>query len=191
MLNRLFMIALLSTMVLTGCVPVVVAAGASASSVIIYDNRSFKQMSTDSHLSSEAKKIIESDPTLKNDAHINVSVYNNLLLMTGQAPTPELREEAYTLLSPISGPKHIYNEVTIELPTSSKTRLRDSWITTKVKSAMLTKAGLKSTNIRVSTENGIVFLMGDVSHTQADLAADVARRISGVKQVVKVFDYPV
>jgi osmotically-inducible protein OsmY len=177
-------------MVLTGCVPVVVAAGATAGGVVIYDNRSFKQMHTDSQLSAAAKNQIESDATLKNDAHINVCVYNSLLLLTGQAPTPQLRDQAYQLVSSVQGVKHIYNEIIVEPPISNQQNLKDTWITTKVKSAMLAQSGLKSTNIRVSTENGVVFLMGDVSQNQAHLAADVARRVSGVKQVVKVFDYP-
>jgi osmotically-inducible protein OsmY len=190
MLKRLCIIACFSTVVLTGCVPVVVVAGATAGSAIIYDNRSFKQMNIDSHLTSEAKIQLDSNTTLKNNAHINVAVYNSVLLLTGEAPTPELRDEAYNLISAIPGIKHIYNEITVEPPISGKQKVKDSWITTKVKSAMLAKSGLRSSNIRVSTENGVVFLMGDVSHNQADLAADVARRISGVKQVVKVFEYP-
>jgi osmotically-inducible protein OsmY len=54
---------------------------------------------------------------------------------------------------------------------------------------MLTTKNLKSGSIKVVTENGVVYLMGIVSHQQADIAADIARQVSGVQKVVKVFQY--
>jgi osmotically-inducible protein OsmY len=190
MFKRLLLLSLLSSLTLTGCVPALVVGGAAAGGAVLYDNRSFKQMNTDANLTVKARNHLKSDPSLMHDAHINVSVYNSVLLMTGQTPTPELRQEALALASNIDGILHIYNEITIQPPISDKQKIKDSWITTKVKSAMLTKNGLKSTNIRVTTENGVVFLMGDVSQKQATEAANVARRVSGVKKVVKVFEYP-
>lgn len=190
MYKRLLILSLFASMTLTGCVPALVVAGATAGGAILYDNRSFSQMNADANSTHAARTHIASDPTLQNDAHINVSVYNGIMLLTGEAPTPELRQEALSLVSDISGIKHIYNEITVQPPTSHSQRMKDSWITTKVKSAMLTKNGLRSTNIRVTTENGVVFLMGNVSHEQANQATDVARRVAGVRKVVKVFEYP-
>lgn len=54
---------------------------------------------------------------------------------------------------------------------------------------MLAKKGLESGAIHIITENGIVYLMGDVTHAQANLAVSVARDIPGVYKVVKVFQY--
>ena len=78
---------------------------------------------------------------------------------------------------------------TIQGPTSSLTRTSDSWITAKVKSQMLANQDLKSGSIKVVTENGDVFLMGIVSRDQADIAVDIARQVSGVQKVVKIFQY--
>jgi osmotically-inducible protein OsmY len=189
MFKRLAMISLLASLTLSGCVPIIVAAGATAGGAVLYDNRSFKQMNEDSNLTVEARNRLNSSADLQNSAHLDVTVYNGVLLLIGQTPTPELRKQAYDLVTPIQGLKHIYNEITVQPPISSGRKLKDSWATTKVKSAMLAKNGLKSTNIRVTTENGVVFLMGDVSHKQAELATSVARRVKGVRKVVKVFDY--
>ncbi|MFN3165365.1 MAG: BON domain-containing protein, partial [Pseudohongiellaceae bacterium] len=46
-----------------------------------------------------------------------------------------------------------------------------------------------SGQVRVITENGAVYLMGLVSETEGDSAARLARNISGVTRVVKVFEY--
>ena len=65
----------------------------------------------------------------------------------------------------------------------------DAWITTKIKSQMLATEDLKSGSIKVVTENGTVYLMGIVKHEQADIAVDIARQVSGVQKVVKIFQY--
>ena len=53
---------------------------------------------------------------------------------------------------------------------------------------MLAKKDLHSTQIKVVTENSVVYLMGMLTPQQAELATDVARRIDGVREVVKVFE---
>ena len=68
-------------------------------------------------------------------------------------------------------------------------RSNDSWLTSKVKSALLAQKGVPSDAIKVITENGIVYLMGIVSQDQGELAANTARRVDGVREVVKVFQY--
>ena len=81
----------------------------------------------------------------------------------------------------------VYNEITIRKPISLWQRSQDAWITTKVKTEMLAKKDLHSTQIKVVTENSVVYLMGMLTPQQAELATDVARRIDGVREVVKEF----
>ena len=63
----------------------------------------------------------------------------------------------------------------------------DTWITTKVKAMMLKRKELQSADIKVITDNGVVYLMGNVSTEQGALAADTARRVQGVVKVVEAF----
>ena len=84
----------------------------------------------------------------------------------------------------------VYNEITVGPATTRWQRTKDAWITTKVKSELLAKPGLHSTEIKVVTENGVVYMMGKLSHRQADMATDVERKVDGVRTVVKVFEYP-
>ena len=83
----------------------------------------------------------------------------------------------------------VYNELTVGQKISIGQISKDSWITTQVKSKMLVDNRVKSTDVKVITENGQVFLLGSLTHSQADAAADIASRISGVQKVVKVFKY--
>jgi len=184
-----FIAILLLTIPLCGCVPVALVVGATAGGALIYNKRSFKTMMQDRDAAQTAQDYINEDPILQHKTHINVAVLNHIGLMVGQAQTPELRDRAYALVSRVKNISRIYNEVNIAGPTSMLQRSNDTWITTKVKTEMLGKHGLHSDDIKVVTENGVVYLMGKVSREQGLLATNVARRIKGVRKVVQVFQY--
>ena len=184
------MITLLLLLIpLSGCIPAAIVAGATAGGAIIYDKRSIGTILKDRHAAQTAQNTINRDRWLKGRSHISVAVFNQIALMVGQAQTAALRKRAFNIVENTKGVKRVYNEVRIEGPISTIQATNDAWITTKVKTAMLATKGLSSTQIKAVTENGVVYLMGEVSHQQGNLAANVARQMSGVLKVVKVFQY--
>ena len=58
-----------------------------------------------------------------------------------------------------------------------------------MKSALLANSELNGIKVKVITEDSEVFLLGLVSREHADIATEVARNISGVKQVIRAFEY--
>lgn len=174
---------------LQGCAPVIVAAGASAGGVIIYDERSLDTMYHDAEIAQQAQYNIKSDSDLKERSHINIASFNRTVLIVGQVTEPELRAKAYKLVSEVPGIARIHNEITVENLSSAKTRSNDTWITTKVKSALLAEKGLRSAQIKVLTENKTVYLLGLVTQKHADVATNVARSVIGVNKVVRAFEY--
>ncbi len=185
-------VGLCSTIVCSGCVPAVFMAGvasATVGGVIVHDKRSYSTMTEDHHARVVAQKRLDHNPALCGHAHITVSVFNRSALLLGQAQSSELRKKAYRLIAGIPGIERVYNEIVVGPPSTPMQRTKDSWITTKVRTAMLGTAGLESSNLKVVTENAVVYLMGRVSAPQAQLASSVTRKISGVKKVVTVFSY--
>lgn len=183
-----FALLLLLTGLLPGCVVPVIVGAATAGGAVIYDKRDFKTMGEDQQAYQNAQELLNINKDLKN-CHLVVAVFYNTALLVGQAPSPAQRQEAYDIVSKVPNIKRIYNEITISGATTAMQRSSDSWVTTKVRSALLAKPGLSSNNIKIVTENGVVYLMGKVSRSEAELAADAARRITGVQKVVKVFIY--
>ena len=105
----------------------------------------------------------------------------------GQASNQDLLNQFVAKTKELKGVEKIHNQVRIKAPLSVGQISHDSWITTKVKSALLTNGELNGIKVKVITEDKEVFLLGYVSPEQADIAVDVARNISGVKQVIKAF----
>ena len=68
-------------------------------------------------------------------------------------------------------------------------RSNDTWITSKVRADMLGTKNFDSTKVKVVTENSEVFLIGLVTRQEGDQAVEIARHVSGVKQVIKAFEF--
>lgn len=174
---------------LTACIPVAFVAGAGAGGAMLSDKRPVDTLLKDRDIANTSLKNLASDPAINKHARITVAVFNANVLIVGQAPTTELRDRAYQIVNAVPGIKRIYNEVSIQPPISKMTQANDSWITTKIKTAMVAEKGLNSNQFKVITENSVVYLMGIVTKKQADIATDIASHAEGVKRVVRLFEY--
>lgn len=174
---------------LQGCIFVVGAAAGAAAVAVVYDHRTLQNSLQDTTVANKIIERIRAVPGLRDHCHIEVTVFDDVVLLTGQTPSADFKAQAENIAQTTPDVRRVYNQLTIEGPTSSLTRTSDSWITTKIKSQMLATEDLKSGSIKVVTENGVVYLMGLVTQQQADTSVDIARQVSGVQKVVKIFQY--
>lgn|SRR3990167_1178297 len=175
---------------LAGCLPVAaLVVGTTVGGAIVYDKRSSKTIAEDQDSGNVAMGRMMNTPSLRG-THIVLATFNHIMLMVGQVNSQEQKDTAQQIASGAPYVSRVYNELTIQPSTSDWRRNHDAWITTKVKADMMATAGLHSTQIKVVTEDGVVYLMGILTHRQADLATSVARRVSGVHTVMQVFEYP-
>lgn len=170
---------------LSGCVAAVVTGAAVG---MVYDRRGMMTIEADTRLFHVIHKNIVTNRQFS-DSRILVTSFNRVVLLVGQTPTASLRVLAEKIAQSTPGVERVYNEVIVSYPIPLTQRTKDSWITSQVRSSMLARKGLESGSIRIVTENGVVYLMGIVTDRQASLAVDVARRINGVRKVVKIFQY--
>ncbi len=173
---------------LQACAPLVIAGAAAGSGMMLNDRRHIRTILQDKQIQRQILSRFTSDPVISNSAHVTITVLNGVVLLSGQAPNIAVRDRALSIIQSIPHRK-IYDQVTIGRSTSLQTRAEDTLITTKVKTAMFRRYALDSTQIKVTTENHVVYLMGIVEPEQGHLAAQVARRVPGVKKVTKLFEY--
>lgn len=100
-----------------------------------------------------------------------------------------MKSKAQQLIKNIPAIKKVHNQIRISSNVGMTTKTFDTWLTSKVKAMLLTDENISGTNIKVVTENSEVFLMGLVQQTEGNKAVDIARNISGVAKVIKVFEY--
>ncbi|HYD81619.1 MAG TPA: BON domain-containing protein [Paucimonas sp.] len=124
-----------------------------------------------------------------NAGHVNVASFNRKVLLTGEVRDEAMKQEVEREVGAIDGVQAVVNDLEIGGVTSLASRSNDSLITGKVKASFVDTKDLYANSIKVVTERGIVYLMGRVTHREADLASEVARGVSGVRKVVRVFEY--
>jgi osmotically-inducible protein OsmY len=166
---RLFTLALAATTLLPACT-------------------TFGTLAEDNSIESRVYTITDAIEAKNEPAFIGVESHNLYVLIYGQVPSQVVKDQVSTQVNGIPEIRKVFNELRIGDPEKVST-MSDTWITTKVKSSLAAEKGLDSKRINVTTEAGEVFLMGLVTREEGDKAALVARNISGVKKVVKIFEY--
>jgi len=129
------------------------------------------------------------DEQIDQQTHLNTTSYNGIVLLTGEIPNQEMRAKIDEKIRSVQGVRQLHDETSIAAPSSMMSRSGDTWITSKVKTAMLTGNTDMGARTKVVTDKGVVYLMGIVSPQEADKLTDIARRVGGVQKVVKVFEY--
>jgi len=173
---------------LFGCAAVVVGGAATAATVAV-DRRTPGAQVEDQTIEVKATKAFYSDKELNDQAHLNVTSYNSVVLITGETPTDAMRQKALELVKAIDKVTHVYNEISIAAPSSFVARSSDAYITTKVKTKMFANKKLTGIEVKVVTDKGVVYLMGIVTRAESEVATDIARQTGGVQKVVKLFQY--
>ncbi|MFO1436277.1 MAG: BON domain-containing protein [Gammaproteobacteria bacterium] len=143
----------------------------------------------DQAIEMKAMRYLAKDANIKERTHSNVTSYNTVALVTGEAPTEELHAAVIATVRNVEKVSKVYDEVAIAGPSSLTSRTSDTLLTGKVKTQLFSSKKVQATHIKVVTERGVVYLMGLVPKSQGDEAAEIARRVGGVQKVVKLFEY--
>lgn len=176
---------LLNLLALSSCTSVA-STGASA----IYNHQSLQKSTQDQYITLKSYQAIDIDDDRFKDANINVSTFNQVVVLTGQVTEQWQKDEAEKLIKKkVAGINEFYNLLTVERPTDQMTRLADTWITTKIKSKLFASNDLDSSQVKVITEKGTVVLVGVLRPQEAKAAVNAASHTDGVLKVVRVFTY--
>ncbi len=175
-------------LLLQSCAPVAIG-GAAGAAVVASDQRTAGALVEDQVI--EAKGALALSDSVGSSVDVGITSFNRVVLLTGQAPTRELRGQVLKTVEAIPNIRQIHNRIQIANPSAVTQSLSDTVITSRVKLALLgsQEEGFSGLDIKVTSELGVVYLMGIVTQEQAATAVDIARNVSGVLNVVKLFEY--
>ena len=137
----------------------------------------------------EIKVTAEIERLYGDRAHVNVTSYNGIVLLTGEVPDQGAWASVGAFAKAQAKVRDVRNELVVGPPTSLSQRSNDSYITSKVKARFIEANKFPPNVVKVVTERGVVYLMGIVSKQEGDAAGEVAATTEGVAKVVKVFEY--
>lgn len=173
---------------LAGCTPLVIGGTATGASVI-NDHRTVGSVVDDAFIKLRAEAAISANKPLHRATHVDVTSVNGLVLLTGEASNTTERNAVLNIVRGIGGIRRIVNQLRIAPPSSFGSRLADSWITLRVKSALVA-LGLNANQVKVVTAHQVVYLMGLIPPEEGKQAAQAASHIPHVRSVVELFESP-
>lgn len=180
-------VAVLALPLLQGCAEAVVV-GSAAAIVSIHDRRPTRVMVRDQNIEILARKALARDVSLADRAHLNVTSFNGVALVTGEVPSKALRARAVALVQAIPGVHKVRREIRVAPPASFGARTSESMTTARVK-AKLFASDFDATRVKIVSAGGEVFLMGLVTRDEAGQVMALANHVGGVDKVVDVFEY--
>ena len=177
--------AVLAAAALSGCAAIVVG-GAVGTAMVVTDRRTAGTQLEDQNI--ELKALTRIRESVGDRAHINTTSYNRLVLLTGEVQSEADRSAVEQSIGRIEGVRSVVNELAVMGASSMTARSNDTILTSKVKASFIDAKDLQAGALKVVTERGVVYLMGRVTEREANRATDLARGVSGVQKVVKVFE---
>ena len=171
---------------LQGC-PAVLVGGGVAAYTALEDRRTSGTQIEDQGIESRAATRIAD--RFGERAHVNVMSFNRSLLLTGEAWDEATRDEIGKVAAAVPNVRVVTNEIQVGGLSSAGSRANDTLLTAKVRGNFLNSSAFSPLHVKVLTEAGVVYLMGIVTEAEADAITELARTTSGVRKVVRVFDY--
>jgi osmotically-inducible protein OsmY len=184
-LQKILLATVAGVSLLSGCAPLVVG-GAVVGGMVAVDRRTSGTQLEDEAIELKVANAVGKE--LGDRVHLNVTSYNRRVLLTGEVRNEADRSRATLLAQSQENVKEVVNDLAIGAASSLSQRTKDTVTTGQVKASFVDAKDLQASAIKVVTERGIVYLMGRVTAREAQRATDIARGISGVAKVVRVFE---
>jgi osmotically-inducible protein OsmY len=185
------MASLLSTLVmclgLASCAAPLMFGGVIGGAMVASDRRSTGIQVEDEGIEQRSATAIRENFGSKE--HINITSYNRQVLITGEVSNDTVRRQVESLIGRVENVRSVVNELAIGPASSTGDRASDALLVAKVKASMVDTEDVFANVYKVVGERGTVYLMGRVTQREAKRATDVVRGVSGVKRVVRVFEY--
>lgn len=175
----------LALSLLAGCAPLIVGGAMVGGAMVAVDRRTAGAQFEDQAIELKAANRIGE---LRPNAHVNVTSYNRMVLLTGEVGAEADRAALKAAVEAIENVRSVVDETAVMGNSSLTARTNDTVLSGKVKATLLDAGDLKSSAIKVVTERGTVYLMGRVVEREASQAAQLASRVGGVQKVVRVFE---
>lgn len=178
--------ALAAVTALSACAPLVLGGAMVGGSLMAIDRRTSGTQVEDQAI--ELKSVPQINRLVGDRGHVNTTSYNRIVLITGEVPTEADKAAIEQAVAQIANVKSVVNELAVMGSTSLTGRTNDVIVSSKVKATFFDAKDVMANAIKLVTERGTVYLMGRVTEREANRATDLARGVSGVQKVVRVFE---
>jgi len=181
---KLFAAILISSF-LSGC-GVLAVGGVVAGASVLADRRAPAVQAIDKGIELEAGNALAK--RYGDDAHINISSFNQKVLLTGEVKNADIKSQAGAYVKAMKNTRSVFNELAIGPNSTITARANDSYLESKIKAQMIFTDKLPSNSMAIIAEGSSVYLMGMLTQNEAAIAKKITSNTEGVKDVYAYFD---
>ena len=167
-----------------GCVPAVSLLAID----VVRDEREPRAYWQDNKAEIDIRFSIYRNKTIS-DTNVSVTIWNAVVLLTGEVPDQQAIDRILDIAKSHHYTRQVVNRIELAGRTNMASRINDSWLTGRVKTALVVSGTVDPTRFKVVTERANVYLMGLVTSAEATEAVMIVRSVPGVVRVIKVFEY--
>jgi osmotically-inducible protein OsmY len=171
---------------LSGCAPLLVGGAVVGGAMVATDRRTTGSQVDDETI--ELKANSRMNEAFGERARVSTTSYNRMVLLTGEVPNEGDKTTAEQVVARVDNVQSVVNELTIGPINTLSEKAKDAFVTAKVKASLIDAKDVFANSIKVVTHRGTVYLMGRVTEREANRASEIARGVSGVVKVVRVFE---
>jgi osmotically-inducible protein OsmY len=153
----------------------------AAASALLVTSASLRASDTDDRIESSAAKSYVFKTYLKDDS-IKTESKDGVVTLTGTVAEASHKSLAQDTVTGLPGVKSVDNQLRVK--GGQPAEHSDTWISMKVKSALLFHRNVSATGTKVYVNKGIVTLQGEASsQAEKELTTEYARDVDNVKEV--------
>jgi len=178
--------ALAGGLLLSACAQMLISGATMGATLMVSDRRSPDLQVTDQSVEFQASSRVQE--VIGDRGHVTVTCYNRVVLITGEVPAEADRAAVEQAVARVPGVRATVNELAVMPPSGASSRMNDLMLLGKIKVTYVDAKDLQVNAFKIVVDRGTAYLMGRVTEREAVRAADLARRISGVHKVVRVFN---
>ena len=171
---------------LSGCAPLLVGGAVVGGAMVATDRRTTGSQVDDETI--ELKANGRMNEAFGERARVSTTSYNRMVLLTGEVPNDTDKTTAEQVVARVDNVQSVVNELTVGPINTFGEKTKDAFVTAKVKASLIDAKDVFANSIKVVTHRGTVYLMGRVTEREANRASEIARGVSGVVKVVRVFE---
>ncbi|TXD96035.1 BON domain-containing protein [Psychrobacter frigidicola] len=121
---------------------------------------------------------------LKQDSRISINSFYSEVLLTGEVPSEALKKQIEEVVRSMPDVRRVYNEMDISVAKGYSSTVHDGYITSKLLARVTANNGIKPSQIKTVTNDGVVYVMGRMTPTQQSLLIEIANSTVGITELV-------
>ncbi|MGO2339633.1 MAG: BON domain-containing protein [Psychrobacter sp.] len=176
---------LMASIITTGCTTNYLTNSTEGTYGVPMTERTIPQRLLDRSIEHTAKiNVYGLQEDLQQTSRMSIDSFNSEVLLTGEVPTEAIKAEVEKVVSSMPDVRRVYNELNVSVSRGYSSTVHDGYITSKLLAKVVANNGVKTSQVKVVTNDGVVYIMGRMTPTQQSNLIDIANSTVGVTELV-------